>query len=286
MRKVAVVTDSTCCLPAELIQKYDIHVVPIYVIYQGKSYRDRIDISPNEIYKIMRARKDLPTTSVPSPEDFLDAYQVVSQKVKNILCITVTSLQSGTFNMAFTAKEMAKETVSDAAIEVLDSRAVAGSLGFVVLEAARLASQDAGVAQAREAARNIMNKVSFLGVLDTLYYLARTGRIARAAAWAGSVLNIKPIVGHFPSVGETTPVARPRSKSKAIERILEIMAERIGDSTAHVMVQHADELEEAEKLKATIGSRFNCSELLLTEFSPAMGINCGLGLLAVSFYTD
>jgi len=286
MRKVAVVTDSTCCLPAELIQKYDIHVVPIYVIYQGKSYRDRIDISPNEIYKIMRARKDLPTTSVPSPEDFLDAYQVVSQKVKNILCITVTSLQSGTFNMAFTAKEMAKETVSDAAIEVLDSRAVAGSLGFVVLEAARLASQDAGVAQAREAARNIMNKVSFLGVLDTLYYLARTGRIARAAAWAGSVLNIKPIVGHFPSVGETTPVARPRSKSKAIERILEIMAERIGDSTAHVMVQHADELEEAEKLKATIGSRFNCSELLLTEFSPAMGINCGPGLLAVSFYTD
>jgi DegV family protein with EDD domain len=206
MRKVAVVTDSTCCLPAELIQKYDIHVVPIYVIHQGKSYRDRIDISPNEIYKIMRARKDLPTTSVPSPEDLLDAYQVVSQKAKNILCITVTSLQSGTFNMAFTAKEMAKETVPDAAIEVL--------------EAARLASQDAEVVQAREAARNMMNKVSFLGVLDTLYYLARTGRIARAAAWAGSVLNIKPIVGHFPSVGETTPVARPRSKAKAIERML------------------------------------------------------------------
>jgi DegV family protein with EDD domain len=286
MSKVAVVTDSTCCLPAELIQKYDIHVVPIYVIHQGKSYRDRVDINPNEIYKIMRARKDLPTTSVPSPEDFLDAYQVVSQKAKTILCITVTSLQSGTFNMAFTAKKMAQETVPNVAIEMLDSRAVAGSLGFIVLEAARLASQGAGVAQAREAARNVMNKVSFLGVLDTLYYLARTGRIARAAAWAGSVLNIKAIVGHFPSVGETTPVARPRSKTKAIERILEIMAERIGDSTAHVMVQHADEPEEGEKLKATIGSRFNCSELLLTEFSPAMGINCGPGLLAVSFYTD
>lgn len=286
MRKVAVVTDSTCCLPAEFIQKYDIHVVPIYVIHQGRSYRDRIDISPNQIYRIMRARKDLPTTSVPSPEDFLDAYQVVSQKAKNILCITVTSLQSGTFNMAFTAKEMAKETIPNAAIEVLDSRAVAGSLGFIVLEAARLASQDAGVAQAREAARDVMNKVSFLGVLETLYYLARTGRIARAAAWAGSVLNIKPIVGHFPSVGETTPVARPRSKAKAIERMLEIMAERIGDSTAHVMVQHADDSEEAEKLKTTIGSTFNCSELLLTELSPAMSINCGPGLLAVSFYTD
>jgi DegV family protein with EDD domain len=234
----------------------------------------------------MRARKDLPTTSVPSPEDFVDAYQTVSQKAKNILCITVTSLQSGTFNMAFTAKEMARETLPDVAIEVLDSRAVAGSLGFIVLEAARLASQGAGLAQAKEAARNVMNKVSFLGVLDTLYYLARTGRIARAAAWAGSVLNIKPIVGHFPSVGETTPVARARSKATAVERMLEIMAERIGDATAHVMVQHADEPEEAEKLKATIGSKFNCSELLVTEFSPAMGINCGPGLLAVSFYTD
>lgn len=283
---VEIVTDSTCCLPPELIQKYNIHLVPIYIIYQGRSYRDRIDISPSEIYRIMRARKDLPTTSVPSPEDFLDAYQRLTQEAKSILCITVTGLQSGTFNMAFTAKQMAKEIIPDAVVEVIDSRAVAGSLGFIVLEAARLASEGAELAQIREAARNIMNKVSFLGMLDTLYYLARTGRIARAAAWAGSVLNIKPIVGHFPSVGETTPVARPRTKTKGIERLLEIMAKRVGDSRAHIMVQHADELEEAEKLKATINSRFNCSELLLTELSPAMGINSGPGLLAISFYTD
>ncbi len=245
-----------------------------------------IDITPGEIYKIMRARKDLPTTSVPSPEDFLNAYEQLGQKAKSILCITVTSLQSGVYNMAFSAKAMAKEIIPDVAIDVLDSRAVAGSLGFIVLESARLASRGAELARVKEAARNIMNKVSFLGMLDTLYYLARTGRIARAAVWAGSLLNVKPIVAHFPSVGETTLVARPRSREKGIEDMLNMMGERIGDSKAHVMVQHADEPEEAEKFKTTIASRFDCSELLLTEFSSGMGVHCGPGLLAVSFYSD
>lgn len=119
MKRVTVVTDSTCCLPPELIEEYHIQVVPIYVIHQGRSYRDRIDISPTEIYRIMRARKDLPTTSVPTPEDFLNAYQQVGQEAKSILCITVTSLQSGVFNMAFSAKQMAKETIPNAVIEVI-----------------------------------------------------------------------------------------------------------------------------------------------------------------------
>jgi DegV family protein with EDD domain len=283
---VAIVTDSTCCLPPELVQDYGIHVVPVYILYQGKSYRDRIDITPGEIYKLMRARKDLPTTSVPTPEDFLNTYRQLSQEAKSILCITVTSLQAGVFNMALSARAMAKEIIPDVTIDVLDSRAVAGSLGFIVLEAARLASQGAEMARVREAAQNVMNKVNFLGILETLYYLARTGRIARAAAWAGSLLNVKPIVGHFPSVGETTPVARARSKVKAIGVMLEMMGERIGDAKAHVMVQHADEPQEAEGLKATIASRFDCSELMLTEFSSGMGVHCGPGLLAVSFYND
>jgi DegV family protein with EDD domain len=286
MKEVAIVTDSTCCLPSELIQEYDIHVVPIVVIYKGRTYQDRVDISTSEIYKIMRAKKDLPSTSVPPPEDFLHAYQQLSQKAKSILCITVTSLQSGVFNMAFSAKEMAKEVIPDTVIEIIDSRAVAGSLGFVVLEAARLASQGAELGQVIEATRSIMNKVNFFGMLDTLYYLARTGRIARAAAWAGALLNIKPIVGHFPGIGETTPVARTKTRSKGIERMLEIMADRIGSSKAHVMVQHADESEEAERLKTTINERFDCAELYLTEFSSAMGVHCGPGLLAISFYSD
>lgn len=286
MKKVAILTDSTCCLPPELVEQYDICVVPLEIIYEGKSYRDGIDMTPGEVYKIMRKRQNMPTTSTASAGDFLNAYRQVGQEAESILCITLTSLQSMTFDAASAAKEIAEEELPNTAVEVFDSRAVSGALGFIVLEAARVASQGANLGQAVEAARNMMGKVNFLAMLDTLYYLARLGRIARAAAWAGSLLSMKPIVEHSPAIGETTPVARPRTKTKAVERMLEVMAERMGDSKVHVMVHHADELEEAEKLAAEINSRFSCVELYLTEFTPLMGVHTGPGLLAIAFYAD
>ena len=286
MKKVAILTDSTCCLPKELVEKYDICVVPLEIIYEDKSYRDGIDMTPGEVYRIMRKKENLPTTSTASAGDFLNAYRQLTQKAESVLCITVTSLQSKTFEAASAAKELAKEEISDTTIEVFDSRSVAGALGFIVLEAARAVSQGAELAQAAETVRNMMGRVNFLAMLDTLYYLARTGRTARAAAWAGSLLSMKPIVEHSPAIGETTPVARPRTKTKAVERMLEIMVERMGDSKVHVMVHHADELEEAQKLMAEIESRFNCVELYCTEFTPVMGVHTGPGLLAISFYAD
>lgn len=286
MKKVAILTDSTCCLPKELVEKYDICVVPLEIVYEGKSYRDGIDMTPGEVYRIMRKRENLPTTSTASVGDFLEAYRQLSQKAESVLCITLTSLQSQTFEAAVAAREMAKEEIPGTTVEVFDSRAVSGALGFIVLEAARVASQGAERAQAAEAARDMMGRVNFFAMLDTLYYLARLGRIARAAAWAGAVLSMKPIVEHSPAIGETTPVARPRTKTRGIERMLEIMAQRMGDSKVHVMVHHADELEEAEKLAAEIRSRFNCVELYLSEFTPVMGVHTGPGLLAIAFYAD
>ena len=286
MKKVAVITDSVCCLPAELVEKYDIHVIPIHIIYKGKSYRDGVDINPNEVYQIMRKKKDLPTTSTLAAGEFLNAYREASQKAESILCITLTSLQSKVFEAAMVAKQQAIEVMPNTPIEVMDSRAVAGALGFIVLEAARTASQGAELPQVIDAARNIMGKVGFLAMVDTLYFLARTGRIARAAAWAGSLLDMKPVLDHNPAVGETMPVARPRTKAKAVQIMLKLMAEKVGDRTVHVIVHHADELEDGEKLKAEIGARFKCAELYLTEFTPAMGIHAGPGVLAISFYAD
>jgi len=286
MRKVAVVADSTCSLPPEIVDKYDISIVPLEIIYDGKSYRDGIDITPNEVYKIMRRKEDLPTTSTASAGDFLATYRQLSQKVESILCITLTSLQSKTFEAALAAKEIAKEELPGTTVEVFDSRSVAAALGFIVREAARVAGQGAGLSDTIEAARKMIGKVNFLAMLDTLYYLARLGRIGRAAAWAGSLLDVKPILEHNPSVGETMPVARPRTRKKAIERMLKIMGERTGNSSVHVMVQHADELEAAKSLAVDIESRFNCAEMLITEFAPVMGVHTGPGLLAIGFYAD
>ncbi len=286
MKKVAILTDSTCCLPPELVEQYDICVVPLEIIYEGKSYRDGIDMTSSEVYKIMRKRENLPTTSTPSAGVFLHTYRQLSRKAESVFSIILTGLQSMTFEAASAAREMAKEEIPNTTIEVLDSRSVAGALGFIVLEAARAASQGAELTQVAETARNMMGRVNFLAMLDTLYYLARTGRVARAAAWAGSLLSVKPIVEHSPAIGETAPVARPRTKTKAVERMLEVMAQRMGDSKVHVMVHHADELEEAEKLAAEINSRFSCAELYLTEFTPLMGVHTGPGLLAIAFYAD
>jgi DegV family protein with EDD domain len=261
-------------------------LVPLLILYEGKSYRDGIDMSPSEVYKIMRRREKLPTTSTPSAGDFLEAYHQLSEKAETILCITLTGLQSKVFDTAMLAKEIAKDEIPNTTIEVIDSRAVAGALGFVVLEAARTASQGGGLAQAIDATRSMMRRVNFLAMLDTLFYLARTGRIGKAEAWVGSLLGVKPTVEHSPRVGETIPLARPRSRPKAMKRMLNTMALRVGDSTVHVIVHHADELEGGEKLRAEIGSRFRCAELHLTEFTPVMGIHAGPGLLAVSFYAD
>jgi DegV family protein with EDD domain len=286
MIKVGIITDSTACIPEELVAKYNIGVVPLQIIFEGKSYLDGIDMSPSEVYRIMRQQENLPTTSTPSAGDFLEAYRRLSEQVESLLCITLTSQQSKIYDTALVAKEMAKETLTNTAIEVLDSRSVGGALGLIVLEAARAASQGADMAQVTEVARGMMPRVHFIAMLDTLFYLARTGRTGKAAAWAGSLLKIKPILEHTTSTGVTMPVARPRTKTKAVKQLMEIMADRVGDSPVHVIAHHADELEDGEKLKAEIASRFNCVELYLTEFTPGMGVHCGPGVLAITFYTE
>lgn len=286
MKKVAVVTDSTCCLPVELIEQFDISIVPLLIIHQGNSYRDGVDISPIEVYRIMRGRNEFPTTSTPSTGDFLATYCQLSQKAESILCVTLTGLQSKTFEAALVAKESAKEIIPDTPIEVIDSRAVAGALGFIALEAARVAGDGGDLARAVGTARSMIGKVNHIAIVDTLFYLSRTGRVGRAAAWAGSMLDIKPVVEHSTSVGETIPVARPRTRPKAVKRMLELMEERAGNRSVHVIVHHADELEDGEKLKAEIASRFDCVELYLTEFTPGMGVHAGPGVLAVSFFAE
>ncbi len=284
MRKVAVMTDSTCCLPADLVKQYDIEVVPLIINYQGKSFRDGVDITPSEVYEIMRLKKDLPTTSTASPAAFLKSYRELNQKAESILCITLTSLQSKTHETALVAKNLAQEEQPQMTIEVMDSRSVAGALGFIALEAARAASGGAGLAEAISIARNVMGRVSLLAMLDTLYYLERGGRVGKAAAWAGSLLQVKPILEHSPVTGETMPVARPRTRANAVAYMLKMMEERVKDAEVQVMVHHAGEPGEAEKLKKSIASRFNCTGLYTTEFTPMMGVHTGPGLLGISYY--
>jgi len=245
-----------------------------------------VEISAGEIYRIMRRREDLPGTSTPSTGDFLNAFREVGERGESVLCMTLTSLQSKTCEVAFVARKMAAEALPGVPIEVIDTRAVGGALGFVVLEAARAADRGADLEEVCEVARQMMKKVVLVAMVDSLYYLARTGRIGKAAAWAGSILNMKPVLEHTTEAGETMPLARPRSKAKAIEVMLDAMSERVGNARVHVNVHHADELEEGQKLRAEIERRFDCVEMFFTEFTPGMGVHAGPGIIGMSFWTD
>ena len=283
MTKVAVITDSVACVPQEQMEKYGIKQVPMLIIFGDEVYQDGIDISPTEFYTRLRQAKKLPTTSHPSPDIFLEAYRDASQRAASILCITIPSKFSATFNSARLAVEMAKEALPGVAIEVLDCGTAAAAQGLVVLAAARAAASGGDLTEVAETARSVMQRVYLLATLDTLRYLVRGGRVPKAAALASSLLQIKPIFAVIE--GEAHPVTNARTTAGAMKRILKIMEQRIVEGQPlHVAVVHADALDRATVLKNQISSRFDCAELFITEFTPVMGGHTGPGVIGVAFY--
>jgi len=286
MSRVAVVTDSVACLPKELVDKYTITIVPISLIINGHVYRDGIDITPTEVYRLVEAKdnKNTPTTSSPSPGDFIQAYRELSKSVDGIVCITICSDISMMFDSAMKAKQMSEEEMPRVRMNVVDSRTAGGAQGFVALAAARASAAGKDLAEVTRVAALMIRRVNMIAVLDTLYYLARAGRIPRLAAWAGSMLKINPILT-FAHDGIGL-LERSRTKPRGVNRLLEIMEERTGGKPIHVNIMHANVAAEAERLRERISYRFNCVELYITDFAPTMGVQAGPGTLAIAFYSE
>ncbi len=282
--KVAIVTDTTACIPKGQVEKYGIEVVPIELIFDDRVYRDGVDISPAEFYSRLRQVKKLPTTSGSVPGPYLEAYHKASQRASSILCITLSAKLSGMFNSARLATEMAKTALPNVVIEVLDCGTAAAAQGLVVLAAARAAASGKSLTEVVETARNIMPRVNLFATLDTLNYLVKGGRVPKAAAWASSLLQIKPIFTI--TEGEAHPVTNPRTTPGAMKRILKIMEQKIVKGQPfHVVVMHADALDRAIALRNRISSQFDCTELFITEFTPVMGVHTGPGLIGIAFYS-
>lgn len=284
MGRVAVVTDSVSCLPREVVDRYGITIVPITVIIDGKVYRDGIDITATEVYQILASGRELPTTSSPVPGDFLQAFRDLSEWATAAVCITISSDISMMYDSAMEAKALAHEELPGLEITVVDSRTAGGAQGFVAIEAARVAAEAGDLAQVTDAARRMIPKVSMIAVLDTLYYLAKGGRIPRVAAWAGSMLQIKPIL--IFAQEKIGLLERARTKPKGVRRLCEIMAERTNGKPVHVMLMHANVPDEAQLLKERIESQFQCVEIYVSDFAPTMGVQAGPGVLGLAFYAD
>ena len=283
-RKVAVVVDSSSCLPPALREKWHIYVVPHELIIDDQSFGDGIDIGPAEFYRILQENQKLPTTSSPKPASFLEAFRSASDVAESVVCITFADNFSTTYRSASVAASMAESEFLGCYIKVVDSKAAAGAEGLIALEAARAAQGGADLEGVMSRVEELIPRVNLLAFLDTLYYLRRSGRVPRVAAWAGSLLDIKPLIELV--LGEARVVEKPRTRARAMERLVSIVKGRVQERPAHVNVMHAQSAADAEKLSRQVEMEFNCRELFISEFTPVMGAHVGPGLLGLAFYTD
>ncbi len=284
MQKVAIVTDSLACLTKELVEKYRIKIVPLNIHFNGKIYKDWVDITPKQAYELFLKAPESWGSSAPSPGDYLKVFREVGKKIKNILCITASSKLSTTHDVAKLSKEQAETELPQTSIAVLDSHLATAAEGLVALAAARAAEAGKSLAEVVKVAEEIRDRVTFVAFLDTIRYVYRSGRIPKIAALAGSLLNIRPLLTISSGVVRFTGAVR--SREGGIERMLKMMRDRVGQKPVHVAVMHAYALDEAEKLKERVASAFNCAELWISEFSPLMGYATGTGTLGLAFYAE
>lgn len=282
--KVAIVTDSISCLTRELIETYQIGIVPIMLLVQGKVYRDLVDMTPSEAYEMFLQDPDKFSTSPAAPGHYLEAYQEASSHAESILCVTLSSRLSTGYNMARVAREQAITELPATSIEVLDSQNVTAAEGFVALAAARAAAEGKDLAEVIKAAQEVRDKVTFIVLLDTIKHVYRTGRIPKVASQVGSLFNIKPMLTSSSGLVRFKGIAKNRERG--VSALLRILREKAGKSPVHIAVMHAYAPEDAEMLKEQIASEFNCTELWVTEFSPVMGYATGTGTLGFAFYID
>jgi DegV family protein with EDD domain len=211
-------------------------------------------------------------------------YRELSNSVDGIVCITICSDISMMFNSAMEAKRIAEEEKLPLSINVVDSRTAGGAQGFVALAAARAAASGKDLAEVTRVAELMIPRVHMIAVLDTLYYLARAGRIPKIAAWAGSMLKINPILTFaHDGIGM---LERARTKPRGVRRLVEIMEQRMKGKPIHVNIMHANVPDEAQTLREQVESRFKCVELYITDFAPTMGVQAGPGTLAIAFYSE
>ncbi|MDO8615098.1 MAG: DegV family protein [Dehalococcoidia bacterium] len=285
----AIVADSSACLPAELIERYGIIIVPLAMLFDGELYHDGA-LSARDFYARLEAARKPPTTAAAAPGDFLEAFRrAQASGARAVLCLTLSTRYSGTHSAAVNAGEMAAKEMPELAVRVVDTGGIAMTHGFAVLAAARAAQEGRGLDGAAAAARAVGAGAQLVGALDTMKYLARSGRVPWIVHWAASLLQIKPVLAAQGE--EVRPIARVRTRAKALDRLaayIESWAQpacpvgRPG-GRLHIAVMHAEAPERAAELAERL-RRLAPAELLVTEFTPVMGVHTGPGFVGAAFY--
>jgi DegV family protein with EDD domain len=278
--KVAIVTDSTAYLPEECQKQYNISVIPLSVIWGDQVYRDGVDISPSEFYKRLTESKVLPTTSQVTPAAMLSTFQSLLEQGYDVLGIFLSSKISGTVQSASQAREMLGKG-SDK-IAIIDSLWTTMALGWPVLTAARAASAGESLFECQKVTETACQHSGVLFVVETLEFMRRGGRIGGAQALLGTVLNIKPLLEMRD--GRIEAVEKVRTKQKAMNHMLELVAERLkGRTNIHLAVTHSNSEVDASALMETARTQLDPIETLQCPLSPVIGTHTGPGTVALNY---
>jgi DegV family protein with EDD domain len=280
MSKVALVTDSTSYIPRDIREKYPITVVPQVVIWEGQTYEDDVTITPEQFYTRLRTAKVMPSTSQVSVVNMHNAYSKLLDQGYDVLGIFLSEKLSGTWQSAQLARE--ELTSGKDKVDFVDSRTTAMAMGFIVLEVAKAALDGASLADCKALAEKGRDYVGVYLTVETLEFLHRGGRIGGAQRFLGTALNLKPILEV--TGGRVEPVERVRTKGKALDRIVELVAERCaGKSPVRMATLHADSEADARVTLDKITALVHPVESVFAAVSPAVGANTGPGTVGLAW---
>jgi len=276
---VKVVTDSVADLPPEVAQELGITVIPLVLRFGAETYRDGVDLTPDQFYQKLQTSKAFPATSVPPPDAYVAAYDRLAEEADAIVVVAVTSRLSATHEVALQAVGQMQKKCR---VEVVDSQTATMAEGFIAMRAAQAAKEGAKLEVVMEVVNKHIPRAGFLAAFDTLEYLRRGGRIGRAQALLGSMLKINPLITLKDGLVEAA--GRTRSRAKAIDQLYDFVA---GYS-------HIDELsvgdtacpQEAAALCERLGAIFPRERIYRSKMTPVIGAHTGPGLLLVAVLGD
>lgn len=280
MSQIAVVTDSTTYLPPELVKKHNISIAPQVLIWGDKTYKDGVEIQSEEFFTKLKTAKVMPTTSQVAVVSFQEIFQGLVDKGFEVLAILVSSKLSGTIQSAAQAKELMGSAGEK--VHIVDSQSVAMALGFQALAVARALESGASLKEAIALGEKSHEYTGVYFAVDTLEFLHRGGRIGGAQRFLGTMLNMKPILAIHD--GKVEGIERIRTKSKAHDRVLELVLEKTkGKTPVRLATLHANAAEDAKALLVRAEKQLSPIESIFTEVSPTVGTHAGPGTVGLAF---
>ena len=278
MERIKLVTDSSCDLPSDIINKYNINLISLNVSFGQDSFIDRLEIDNNTFYERMGNEKELPKTSCPSPDRFVESYEGDEE---NILVLTLASKLSGTYSAAVLAKDIYLNDNNNKNIEVIDTCSGSIGAGLLLISAAKMIEEGRTMKEIVSEVERLKKELVFYGTLDTLENAIKGGRVNPIAGKIINSLNFKVII-HI-NDGVVKPVDKARGEMNSIKKVLDKIENQVSDTENRILgIAHANCLEKAKKVKELIESKHKFKEIIISEVGPVMGTYSSKGAILVS----